>query len=72
MCRHMQQQTLHKAGKESPAYLDPQIAMRTNLQSSSRRQEVVAYFTKAVRHYRDKEMFVVPFNTGNPINFYQV
>jgi hypothetical protein len=35
-------------------------------------QEVVAYFTKAIRHYRDKEMLVIPFNTGNPINFYQV
>jgi hypothetical protein len=50
---------------ESPAYLDPQIATRSNLQSSSQRQEVVAYFSKAMRHYRDKEMLVVPFNTGN-------
>jgi hypothetical protein len=23
-------------------------------------------------HYRDKEILVVPFNTGNHINFYQV
>jgi hypothetical protein len=30
----MQQQTLHKMEKESPAYLDPQIAMRTNLHTS--------------------------------------
>jgi hypothetical protein len=59
----MQQQTLHKMGKESPAYLDPQIDMRTNLYTS--RQEVVAYFTKAIKHYRDKEMLVVLFNTGN-------
>jgi hypothetical protein len=59
----MQQQNLHKTGKESPAYLDPQIAMRTNLHTS--RQEVVAYFVKAMRHYRDKEMLVVPFNTSN-------
>jgi hypothetical protein len=66
----MQQQTLHKTGKESPAYLDPQIVTRTNLQTS--RQEVVAYFAKTMRHYKDKEMLVVPFNTGNPINFYQV
>jgi hypothetical protein len=51
-------------GKKSLAYLDPQIATRTNIQSSSR-QEVVAYFTKAMRYYRDKEMLVVPFNTGN-------
>jgi hypothetical protein len=60
----MQQQTLHKTGKESPAHLDPQIVMGTNLQSSSQRQEVVAYFGKAMRHYRDKEMLVIPFNMG--------
>jgi hypothetical protein len=60
----MQQQTLHRTGKESPAYLDPQISMRTNLQISSRRQEVV-YFAKAMKYYRDKELLVVPFNTGN-------
>jgi radical SAM superfamily enzyme len=61
----MQQQTLHRMGKESPAYLDTQIEMRTNLQTRSRRQEVVAYFTRATRNYRDKEWLVVPFNTGN-------
>jgi hypothetical protein len=59
----MQQQTLHKIEKKSPAYLDPQIATRPNLKIS--RQEVVAYFAKAMRHYRDKEMLVVPFNMGN-------
>jgi hypothetical protein len=59
----MQQQTLYKTGKESSVYLDPQIVMRTNLHTS--RQEVVAYFTKAMRQYRDKEMLVVSFNTSN-------
>jgi hypothetical protein len=59
----MQQQTLHKIGKECHAYVDPQIAMRTNLHMSQ--QEVVAYFAKAMRYYRDKEMLVVSFNTGN-------
>jgi hypothetical protein len=59
----MQQQTLHKAGKESPTYLDPQIAMRTNIDTN--RPEVVVYFAKSMKHYRDKEMLVVPFNTGN-------
>jgi hypothetical protein len=49
--------------KESPAYLDPQIGMRTNLHTSQ--QEVVAYFVKVMRHYRDKEMLVIPFNMGN-------
>jgi hypothetical protein len=44
-------------------YLDPQILMRTNLHTS--RQEVVAYFTKAMRYYRDKEMLVVLFNMGS-------
>jgi hypothetical protein len=53
----MQQQTLHKIGNESPVYLDMQIATRTNLYTS--RQEVVAYFAKAMKHYRDKEMLVV-------------
>jgi hypothetical protein len=59
----MQQQTLHKMGKESAAYLDPQIAMRTNLHTS--RQEVIAYFAKAMRHNTDKEILVIPFNMGN-------
>jgi hypothetical protein len=61
----MQQQTFHKTGKESPAYLDLQISIRTNLQTSNRRQEVVAYFAMAIRHYRDKEMLVIPFNMSN-------
>jgi hypothetical protein len=60
---HMQQQTLHKTGKESYVYLDPQIATRTNLHTS--RQEVVVYFVKAMRHYGDKGMLVIPFNTCN-------
>jgi hypothetical protein len=61
----MQQQTLYRMGKESPAYLDPQILMRTNLQISSRQQDVVAYFAKAIKYYRDKKLLVVPFNMGN-------
>jgi hypothetical protein len=65
----MQQQTFHKTEKESPAYLDPQIATRTNLYIN---REEVTYFAKAMRHYRDKEMLVIPFNTANSINFYQV
>jgi hypothetical protein len=59
----MQQQTLHKKGKESPIYLDPQMAPRTNLHMN--RQDIVAYFTKARRHYKYKEMLVLPFNTDN-------
>jgi hypothetical protein len=59
----MQQQTLHKKGKESPAYLDPQMGMRTSIHLH--RPEVVAYFVKTTRHYKDKEMLFVPFNKGN-------
>jgi hypothetical protein len=36
-----------------------------NLQTASSRQEVVQYFVKTIRHYKNKEMLVVPFNTGN-------
>jgi hypothetical protein len=59
----MQQQTLHKTGKESTAYLDPQIALRINIDTN--REKVVAYFVKAMRHYTDKEMLVISFNTSN-------
>jgi hypothetical protein len=59
----MQQQALHEIVKESPTYLDPQIVTRTNIDTN--RPEVVAYFPKAMRHYRDKEMLVILFNTGN-------
>jgi hypothetical protein len=39
------------------------MAMRTNLHLN--RQDVVVYFVKAMRHYKDKEMLVVPFNVGS-------
>jgi hypothetical protein len=58
----MQQQTLNKKGKESHAYLDLQIAMRTSIYLP--RLYVVAYFLEAMRHYKDKEMLVIPFNMG--------
>ena len=61
----MQQLTRHRTGKESPAYLDPQISTRTNLLVASSRKDVVAYFVKAMRHYSDKEILVISFNTGN-------
>jgi hypothetical protein len=59
----MQQETLHKKGKESPAFLDPQMAMRTNVMLAQK--DVVAYFVKAMSHYKDKEMLVILFNTCN-------
>jgi hypothetical protein len=60
----MEQQTHHKKGKESPTYLDLQMAPRTNVHLN--RQDVVAYFVKAMRHYKDdKEMLVVTFKLSN-------
>jgi hypothetical protein len=64
MCRHMQQQTHYKKGKKSPAYLDPQMAMRTNVHLNQK--DVVAYFVKVMIRYKDdKEILVIPFNTDN-------
>jgi hypothetical protein len=59
----MQQQTLNKKGKESLAYLDPQMMMRTSIHLC--RPDVVAYFVKVMRHYKDKDMLFILFNTGN-------
>jgi hypothetical protein len=61
----MQQLTRYRTGKESPAYLDLQILMRTNLLAASSQKDFGAYFVKAMRHYSDKEILVIPFNTGN-------
>jgi hypothetical protein len=61
----MQQLTHYRIGKESPAYLDPQISMKTNLLVASSRKDVIGYFVKAMRHYSDKEILVIPFNMGN-------
>jgi hypothetical protein len=61
----MEQLTHHRMGKESPAYLDLQISMTTNLPAVSSQKDVVGYFVKAMRHYSDKEIPVVLFNTGN-------
>jgi hypothetical protein len=62
-CRHRQQQTLHKKKKESPAFLDPQMVIRTHITLA--RKNVVAYFVKATSHYKYKEMLVIPLNTGD-------
>jgi hypothetical protein len=59
----MQQQTLNKKGKDSSAYLDPQMAMSTHIHLG--RKDVVAYFVKAMKHCKDEETLVVPFNMGN-------
>jgi hypothetical protein len=39
------------------------MATRTKLRLN--RLDIVKYFVKAMRHYKDKEMLVIPFNTGN-------
>jgi hypothetical protein len=39
------------------------MAMRTSIYL--RRPDVVVYFMKALRHYKDKKMLVVSFNTGS-------
>jgi hypothetical protein len=59
----MREQTLHKKGKESPTYLDPQMARTTQIHLNQ--IDIVSYFVKAMRHYKDEEMLVVPFNTSN-------
>jgi hypothetical protein len=61
----MQQLTHHRTEKKSPAYLDPQISTRTNLLVASSQKDGVAYFVKAIRHYSDKEILVILFNTDN-------
>jgi hypothetical protein len=55
--------TLNKKEKKSHVYLDLQMATRTQIHLS--RKDVVSYFVKVMKHYKDKEMLVVPFNTGN-------
>jgi predicted SnoaL-like aldol condensation-catalyzing enzyme len=59
----MQQQTLNTKGKENPTYLDSQMVTRTQINLGQK--GVVAYFVKAMKHYKDKEMLVVPFNMDN-------
>jgi Ulp1 family protease len=39
------------------------MMMRTNLHMNQ--QDVIKYFIKVVRHYKDKEMLVIPINMGN-------
>jgi predicted SnoaL-like aldol condensation-catalyzing enzyme len=39
--------------------------MVTRTQINLGQKGVVAYFVKAMKHYKDKEMLVVPFNMDN-------
>jgi hypothetical protein len=61
----MQQLTHHRMGKDSSAYLDPQISTKINLLAASNQKDIVAYFVKTMRHYNDKEILAIPFNTSN-------
>jgi hypothetical protein len=63
-CRHMQQDTRTRKGKDSPAYLDSQMMMITVIQIE--KAEVMKYLVRAMRYYKDKkEMLIVPYNTGS-------
>jgi hypothetical protein len=59
----MQQDAPTRKGKDSSAYLDPQMMMTTVIQTE--KAEVVKYLVWAMRYYKDKkEMLIVPYNTG--------
>jgi hypothetical protein len=60
----MQQDTRTRKGKDSLAYLDPQMMMMTVIQTE--KAEVVKYLVRPMRYYKDKnEMLIVPYNTGS-------
>jgi hypothetical protein len=63
-CRHMQQDTRTRKGKDSPAYLDPQ--MMTMIVIQTVKAKVVKYLVRAMHYYKDKkEMLIVPYNNGS-------
>jgi hypothetical protein len=62
-CRHMQQDTRIRRGKDSPAYLDLQMMTTTVIQTE--KDEVMKYLVRAMHYYKDKkEMLIIPYNTG--------
>jgi hypothetical protein len=63
-CRHMQQDTHTRKGKDSSVYLDPQMMTTTIIQT--KKADVVKYLVRAMRYYKDKkEMLIIPYNTGS-------
>jgi hypothetical protein len=63
-CRHMQQDTHTRKGKDSPAYLDRQMMTMTVIQIE--KVEALKYLVRAMCYYKDKkEMLIVPYNTGS-------
>jgi hypothetical protein len=60
----MQQDTRTRKGKDSLAYLDPQMMMTTVIQIE--KAKVMKYLVRAMCYYKDKkEMLVVPYNMGS-------
>jgi hypothetical protein len=63
-CRHMQQDTRTRKGKDSLTYLDPQTMTTTVIQIE--KDEVVKYLEQAMRYYKDKkEMLIISYNMGS-------
>ena len=58
----MQKETRHRRGKESPAYLDPQMMSKSLILSD--RLAVNRYLVRAMRHYSDKEYLMISYNPG--------
>jgi hypothetical protein len=60
----MKQDTRTRKGKDSLAYLDPQMMMTTVIQTE--KAEVIKYLVRAMGYYKEtKEMLIVPYNTGS-------
>jgi hypothetical protein len=60
----MQQDTHTRKGKDSPAYLDPQMMTMTVIQIE--KVEVVKYLVWAMHYYKDKkDMLIISYNTGS-------
>jgi hypothetical protein len=57
-CRHMQQDTRTRKGKDSPTYLDLQMMMMTIIQTE--KAEVIKYLVWAMRYCKDKKEMLIP------------
>jgi hypothetical protein len=67
-CRHMQQDTRTRKGKNSPTYLDPQMMTMSVIQTE--KAEVVKYLVRTMHYYKDKkEMLIIPYNIGCSLQF---
>jgi hypothetical protein len=57
-CRDMQQGTHTRKGKNSLAYLDPQMMTMTVIQTE--KAQVIKYLVRAMHYYKDKkEMLII-------------